>query len=151
MPTIRYNRFWCSKCQEFTLQEPNGGQCKVCGTVTTEYKFSGVPEEKLVEQRARYNKSHYDKTFGIYNAFMLGHGIEHLFSEVGSDVDIHEDDAGQKEIDEANRKRYAERRLAREKLQEEYKLFKGTGRNEPCPCGSGVKYKRCCQSKYSTI
>ncbi|WP_216642982.1 SEC-C metal-binding domain-containing protein [Novosphingobium sp. 1529] len=19
-----------------------------------------------------------------------------------------------------------------------------TGRNEPCPCGSGMKYKRCC-------
>ena len=21
------------------------------------------------------------------------------------------------------------------------------GRNEPCPCGSGLKYKRCCQGK----
>jgi len=21
------------------------------------------------------------------------------------------------------------------------------GRNEPCPCGSGKKYKRCCGSK----
>ena len=21
------------------------------------------------------------------------------------------------------------------------------GRNEPCPCGSGLKYKKCCQSK----
>ena len=24
------------------------------------------------------------------------------------------------------------------------KKYAGTGRNEPCPCGSGVKYKRCC-------
>ena len=21
---------------------------------------------------------------------------------------------------------------------------RGTGRNDPCPCGSGKKYKRCC-------
>lgn len=21
------------------------------------------------------------------------------------------------------------------------------GRNDPCPCGSGKKYKKCCQSK----
>ncbi|WP_100918340.1 SEC-C metal-binding domain-containing protein [Candidatus Thiodictyon syntrophicum] len=24
------------------------------------------------------------------------------------------------------------------------KKYAGTGRNEPCPCGSGQKYKRCC-------
>jgi uncharacterized protein YecA (UPF0149 family) len=22
--------------------------------------------------------------------------------------------------------------------------FKGVGRNDPCPCGSGKKFKRCC-------
>lgn len=33
-----------------------------------------------------------------------------------------------------------------EKLAEEEraKLFKGVGRNDPCPCGSGKKYKKCC-------
>ena len=25
-----------------------------------------------------------------------------------------------------------------------------TGRNEPCPCGSGMKYKRCCLNKPQT-
>ena len=24
------------------------------------------------------------------------------------------------------------------------KKFSGTGRNEKCPCGSGIKYKKCC-------
>lgn len=24
------------------------------------------------------------------------------------------------------------------------KRYPGTGRNEPCPCNSGIKYKRCC-------
>ncbi len=23
-----------------------------------------------------------------------------------------------------------------------------TGRNDPCPCGSGIKFKRCCYSGY---
>lgn len=25
-----------------------------------------------------------------------------------------------------------------------------TGRNDPCPCGSGKKYKQCCQLKAAT-
>ena len=25
----------------------------------------------------------------------------------------------------------------------EISMFKGVGRNEPCPCGSGLKYKKC--------
>lgn len=27
---------------------------------------------------------------------------------------------------------------------ERKKMFKGVGRNEPCPCGSGKKFKKCC-------
>jgi len=26
--------------------------------------------------------------------------------------------------------------------------MKKVGRNEPCPCGSGKKYKKCCLGKY---
>lgn len=25
------------------------------------------------------------------------------------------------------------------------------GRNDPCPCGSGLKYKKCCQNKKRTL
>lgn len=32
---------------------------------------------------------------------------------------------------------------------EETKAFPQTGRNDPCPCGSGRKYKRCCLGKRS--
>lgn len=28
--------------------------------------------------------------------------------------------------------------------------FEGTGRNKPCPCGSGVKFKRCCERQPQT-
>jgi hypothetical protein len=27
-------------------------------------------------------------------------------------------------------------------------MFTMVGRNEPCPCGSGRKYKKCCLSKH---
>ena len=33
--------------------------------------------------------------------------------------------------------------LARARQQQREK-FKDTGRNDPCPCGSGMKYKKCC-------
>jgi uncharacterized protein YecA (UPF0149 family) len=33
-----------------------------------------------------------------------------------------------------------------EELEEERLLFyKDAGRNDPCPCGSGLKYKKCCE------
>jgi uncharacterized protein YecA (UPF0149 family) len=27
---------------------------------------------------------------------------------------------------------------------DERRLWRTTGRNDPCPCGSGAKYKHCC-------
>ena len=46
------------------------------------------------------------------------------------------------------------RRLAKDPLSEQYykvvpeqAVRKKTGRNEPCPCGSGKKFKRCCLSR----
>ncbi|WP_295393081.1 SEC-C metal-binding domain-containing protein [uncultured Thiodictyon sp.] len=34
--------------------------------------------------------------------------------------------------------------IARPAPRRPTKKYAGTGRNEPCPCGSGTKYKRCC-------
>ncbi|CAK0751858.1 SEC-C domain-containing protein [Gammaproteobacteria bacterium] len=31
------------------------------------------------------------------------------------------------------------------------KKYPGTGRNEPCPCGSGKKYKKCCGASESIL
>ena len=30
---------------------------------------------------------------------------------------------------------------------EEKEKFATTGRNDPCPCGSGLKFKKCCGSE----
>jgi uncharacterized protein YecA (UPF0149 family) len=40
--------------------------------------------------------------------------------------------------------------LRKQELTETHKLkptVKEPGRNDPCPCGSGLKYKKCCLSK----
>lgn len=36
----------------------------------------------------------------------------------------------------------------REKDRYRWRQYQTTGRNENCPCGSGLKYKRCCWNKY---
>ena len=48
------------------------------------------------------------------------------------------DDKLKKMIDECVKK---EERIAKIRMRDE--TFKGIGRNEPCPCGSGKKYKKC--------
>jgi len=35
------------------------------------------------------------------------------------------------------------RQLAEEKLEQQSQAFGTTGRNDPCPCGSGRKFKQC--------
>ena len=37
--------------------------------------------------------------------------------------------------------------LTRTDKVEPLKAGRDTGRNDPCPCGSGKKYKRCCGAK----
>jgi peptide deformylase len=36
-------------------------------------------------------------------------------------------------------------------IDKEYKPTPKVGRNEPCPCGSGKKYKKCCENKINNI
>jgi len=160
MPQITYHRFWCNTCQDFTLQhDGEGGACLTCGNVTPSYKMSEIPPEKLKEQRERYRKAKRDKTLGMYGKFAhiglelgLAMDTSHIFDEVGSNTKIVEDDAGQKQLDELSHERWEEKRRIEKELKEEYDvLYKGTGRNDPCPCNSGLKYKRCCITKFNNV
>jgi uncharacterized protein YecA (UPF0149 family) len=151
MPQITYNRFWCTKCQDYTIQNTGeDGSCRTCGTVTKKYKLSDVPIEKQKEQRARYNKQKEDSMFNIL-AGIRRNPLEDMFRDVGSDVVINETDAGQIEIDNDWRKRMAEARVKRDELKKQYEIYRHTGRNDKCPCGSNLKYKKCCLSKFELI
>ena len=50
--------------------------------------------------------------------------------------------------DQERRQRRAEADLARSQRVEN--PFKGVGRNDPCPCGSGEKFKKCCLGSTDT-
>ena len=64
-----------------------------------------------------------------------------------------------KKLDEKKLSDLARRARSREDVEAEEKLIKetekvepikagpDTGRNDPCPCGSGKKYKKCCGAK----
>ena len=43
------------------------------------------------------------------------------------------------------------RRTRRQMAIADQLTFKQVGRNEPCPCGSGKKYKKCCLSKHEEL
>jgi protein O-GlcNAc transferase len=39
--------------------------------------------------------------------------------------------------------------VTEERANELIRLFQRIGRNQPCPCGSGVKFKKCCLRRAS--
>jgi uncharacterized protein YchJ len=159
-PRKTYYRFWCSKCQDFTLQEFDSDcTCSICGTITKSYKISEVPEEKIMEQRQRYNdykKLKYKKMLGSFLNPTMSIFEEMALEDAGLynpyEPVIVETDAGQKSIDdrdvEESRKIAKQHEAERNALKEEFLKFKNLGRNDVCACGSGKKYKQCCISKY---
>lgn len=150
MPTKALIRFWCKECKDYTVQHKDG-PCLKCGTATESYCLSEVPEEKIRQQRERYKNQRGASFLNSYLIFDLAmHGLPmHSFNPLFEGATrLVESDAGQKEIDEAYKKAIEERIEARRKLEEEFLTYKGTGRNDKCPCGSGKKYKQCHLDKF---
>lgn len=145
MNTKNLIRFWCHKCQDFTVQELKG-KCLTCETINESYKFSDVPMDKLETQRSRYRAA---EEKNVISAFLILSNPDSYSSSNKST--IIEDDAGQKEIDDAKRKKREEWKKEQEAKRVEYLKFKGTNRNDSCPCGSNKKYKHCCLDKFSEI
>lgn len=165
MPTIHRYRVWCKSCENFTLhsrkdtKDPNENEftCISCGTIYSSIKLKDIPTDKLQEQRARWKKSEgnflgkYLDVIGKSPEQRQMEELVHMFSPPGSDIEIHESDAGQKIIDEENRKireaEWEEKRKIREAQAEEAAKYAKLGRNDICICGSGLKYKKCCLTR----
>ena len=147
MPTIIYQRWWCHKCQDYTLFHHN--ECNICESEMEDYILSEVPEDKILEQRDRYKAYKKKKFEDMLSLYGMNRNIleELLYDSPISE--IIETDAGQNRIDEEKRKK-RERIIQEQKEKaEEYNLFyKKANRNDPCPCGSGNKYKHCCLPKF---
>ena len=141
MPSISKHRTYCKTCEDFTIHS-HDYICETCDTKFTPYFPHEVEQEKVKQQRGRYKQWRMNQTGGLFNAFMMGVGVQTLLNL--PQVEISECDAGQKEIDEQIKKEREARKKAKQEIKEEFELFyKATQRNDSCPCGSGLKYKKC--------
>ena len=73
-----------------------------------------------------------------------------LNNSLDNDFDHHFSDKLIEEIlssDESNHDDYVDDYVDNEEQQQYIRAERKIGRNEPCPCGSGKKYKKCCMNK----
>lgn len=153
MPTIYIYRLWCASCNEYTEHHRNDFTdknyvCRSCKTVFSDTPLCDIPEEKVLAQRKRYTESRiYGSISNQFLASITGHSGSAFTDPVGGNVKYIESDAGQKEIDEENTRletiQWLQRSKERSQREEELAKYKNLGRNEPCLCGSGKKYKHC--------
>lgn len=159
MPDIPYYRQWCTTCKDYTLFSPKLGEtmeCTTCDSKHEEVELSEIPKDKAQEQRKRYTQE-VEKSFNM-SRLLLGSSnpLDSMMGEGGwQERRVIEADAGQKEIDEVYRKEAQKEYVIRQKIRaeklEEAKKFKTLLRNDPCACGSGVKYKKCCLTRIKAV
>lgn len=111
----RQNRFGCTK-----RQLPP--ECPPCPWLS--HCWGGCPKDRLRDPRNR-GSNHFCRSFKMF--------FEHADSELRR---IAEEWKTQQREKETNQRRLSD--LSR------YKTTARAGRNDPCPCGSGKKYKKCC-------
>jgi len=120
--------------------------CKDCKNPQEKVMSNEIPKEKILEQRKRYRAYKKNSLFG--SMLFLNPRPDNPFSEKFPEPEIIEHDAGQKSIDETNYQKRNEEYEQNKREQAELKAkFGHLGRNDKCGCGSGVKFKKCCQLK----
>lgn len=152
MPKKTYYRTWCNSCKEFTLHHKpfqQKIQCKDCGDDSESYNSKDIPDDKYLAQIERWKVYNGNKFGRIYGAFL--NPSDSLFNSSHS-VEIVEDDLGyEKRRNESQAKKNEERKAKKEEQEKLKALYKGLTRNDKCGCGSGLKFKNCCQPKINEI
>ena len=148
MPVKMYYRQWCKSCNDFTFHTSEPGSeltCRICDTEFSSIMIQDIPENKVEEQRTRF-KEHRRRTMFSY----LRNPLEMIKNSemFGNDDFIIETDVGLLAIEERIRQ---ERESIRRSNLELKQKFANLGRNELCRCGSGKKYKKCCQPKINKL
>ncbi|MCK4921549.1 MAG: SEC-C domain-containing protein [Bacteroidales bacterium] len=97
----------------------------------------------ILEQSYKENPNDIDEAYYNYKCILYNSLPEHLKNEVNSPDYYHDfandfDDASNLFHTKENGKNWSEPYV---------KEGKDIGRNDPCPCGSGKKYKKCCLNK----
>ncbi|MCJ7804801.1 SEC-C domain-containing protein [Patescibacteria group bacterium] len=106
-------------------------------------------DKKLAQSMADFLKKCADVNNGQINIFLIGHSTERFLSETLKNLrdKLPEERIIFKPTIIEKLTKDALEYHHRVLLKEEKKLPK-PGRNQPCPCGSGRKYKKCCLPKY---
>jgi hypothetical protein len=115
-----------------TLPNPVSPYVKELYDLGLVYEVVNGTYEHLIEHAEKYNKSHIkevDDIFTLYSdAVRTWHCYNRDLKQVNADFDSLDD-------------------LFNHQPQQPYIASKAAGRNDPCPCGSGKKYKKCCMGK----
>jgi hypothetical protein len=150
MPTFYKYRQWCKTCNDYTLHRYSTEDelfCECCSTIYSDVYLKDIPEDRLIEQRKRYHdmKFGFVKNIGFNSVF--GQDCLQTINDEFPQYEILESDAGQEYLDKQyleNFERVMKEQQEKEELQKKHKKI---GRNEPCFCGSGLKFKKCCYDK----
>ncbi len=157
MPTTYFHRLWCKTCKHWTLHSKafkaeSPYKCNGCQTIHVRTLLSEIPKDKILEQRERYKKNIAESI--LMGGILMSNPLDSMFSE-DFPTEIVESDAGQKKIDEKiaekRKKEYEKKELERQKQREEALKYNNLGRNDICICGTGKKYKKCCQPRINKI
>ena len=100
----------------------------------------GKKERELKEKNAGYTASFYEDDVEKY--FLKGE--KELWSYTKDWLSFYDENEIRKRQERWKKEDEEERRLL---AAEEALLMPKIGRNDPCPCGSGKKYKKCCMGK----
>jgi hypothetical protein len=153
----------CEALAMITLRENSIGQWQAVSSATLSSRFGhkpsaalGMSELKLLVKKA-FDRGFIDSHILGFDYFEkdLSRGIEHpgearrpgdhryaLFGDTIDELSGWYCFTEQYRDDQARWRRQAEADSARSQHLEN--PFKGVGRNDPCPCGSGEKFKKCC-------
>jgi uncharacterized protein YecA (UPF0149 family) len=133
------HRLWCGSCADWMVfsRTEESVTCDTCGEKHVTVKVSSIPPQKVQEQRERYLK------YSRFNLLVFRRFLSSKFQIIESSAGILQE---RKLLKEKREKEREELRILREKKKQFENETRNIGRNMMCPCGSGVKFKNCCQS-----
>ena len=139
-------RYWCATTNDYELFSEKDGEfiCDKCSSPKVEVEITTIPEEKIEEQRNRFRnmrRTDFAKMMEVYEFMSQNPNSEMPILESDS---VMETDAGLLALEKQEREL---KEAAKQAMIEDIAADKGIGRNEPCKCKSGLKYKKCCLNR----
>ena len=101
------------------------GRCRACAWLAI--CNGGCPKDRFI-----------DDENGDYGLYYLCDGLRQFFAHAETPL---------KQVTALMNKGVSPAEIMARLRAEEAEKWKGVGRNDPCPCGSGLKAKRCCMDK----